>query len=67
MALEQQSRIGTWSARRDVPPPFGLKPILDYNVSNDLADIVTDPPRLAELRKRFETYTGDVKNKGGIR
>ena len=67
MAKEQQSRIGTWSARNDVPPPFGLKPILDYNVANDLAEIVTDPARLAELRKRFEGYTGDVKNKGGIR
>jgi ABC-type Fe3+ transport system substrate-binding protein len=67
MAAEQQSRIGTWSARRDVPAPFGLKPILDYNVANDLAEIVTDPARLAGLRKRFEGYTGDVKNKGGIR
>jgi ABC-type Fe3+ transport system substrate-binding protein len=67
MEKEQQSRIGTWSARRDVPPPFGLRPVLDYNVANDLADLVTDPARLAELRKRFEGYTGEVKNKGGIR
>jgi ABC-type Fe3+ transport system substrate-binding protein len=67
MAAEQQSRIGTWSARRDVPAPFGLKPILDYNVANDLPEIVTDPARLADLRKRFEGYTGDIKNKGGIR
>jgi ABC-type Fe3+ transport system substrate-binding protein len=67
MDKEQQRRIGTWSARNDVSPPFGLKPILDYVVANDLADIVTDPARLAELRKRFEGYTGDVKNKGGIR
>jgi ABC-type Fe3+ transport system substrate-binding protein len=67
MAKEQQSRIGTWSARNDVPPPFGLKPILDYNVANDLAEIVTNPAVLADLRKRFESYTGDVKVKGGIR
>lgn len=67
MAPEQQRRIGTWSARNDVPPPFGLKSILDYNVANDLPEIVTDPARLVALRKRFETYTGDVKNKGGIR
>jgi ABC-type Fe3+ transport system substrate-binding protein len=67
MAKEQQSRIGTWSARRDVAPPFGLKPILEYNVANDLAEIVTDPARLAELRRRFEGYTGEIKNKGGIR
>jgi ABC-type Fe3+ transport system substrate-binding protein len=67
MAKEQQARIGTWSARNDVPPPFGLKPILDYNVANDLAAIVTDAGLLADLRKRFVSYTGDVKNRGGIR
>jgi ABC-type Fe3+ transport system substrate-binding protein len=67
MAKEQQSRIGTWSARGDVPPPFGLKPILEYKVANDLADIVTDPKILADLRKRFESYTGEVKNRAGIR
>jgi ABC-type Fe3+ transport system substrate-binding protein len=67
MAKEQQSRIGTWSARNDVAPPFGLKPILDYNVANDLAAIATDAALLADLRKRFESYTGDVKNRGGIR
>jgi ABC-type Fe3+ transport system substrate-binding protein len=67
MAKEQQSRIGTWSARTDVPPPFGLKPIFDYKVANDLADVVTDARVLADLRKRFEAYTGEVKSRGGIR
>src|SRR5216683_2817297 len=67
MGKEPQARIGTWSARNDVAPPFGLKPILDYNVANDLAEIVTQPALLAELRKRFASYTGDVKNKGGTR
>jgi len=67
LAKEQQARIGTWSARNDVPPPFGLKPILEYNVANDLPEIVTDPARLADLRSRFERYTGGVSNQGGIR
>jgi len=67
MAKEQQSRIGTWSARTDVPPPFGLKPIFNYKVANDLSSIVADPKLLADLRKRFEGYTGEVKNRGGIR
>ncbi|HEY4919741.1 MAG TPA: extracellular solute-binding protein [Xanthobacteraceae bacterium] len=67
MGREAQGRIGTWSARTDVPPPFGLKPVFDYRVANDLADIVTDPVRLADLRKRFESYTGDVTTRGGIR
>jgi ABC-type Fe3+ transport system substrate-binding protein len=67
MAKEQQAKIGTWSARKDVPPPFGLKPILDYKVANDFNAIVTDPKVLADLRSRFEAYTGDITNKGGIR
>jgi ABC-type Fe3+ transport system substrate-binding protein len=67
MAKEQQVRIGTWSARGDVAPPFGLKPIFDYNVANDLADIVTRPDVLADLRKRYEHYTGEIKNRGGIK
>jgi hypothetical protein len=44
-----------------------LKPILDYNVANDLAEMVADPAQLSGLRKRFESYIGEVKNKGGIR
>jgi len=67
MGKEPQARIGTWSARTDVAPPFGLKPIFDYNVANDLAEIVTQPALLAELRQRFAGYTGDVKNRGGTR
>jgi ABC-type Fe3+ transport system substrate-binding protein len=67
MAKEQQSRIGTWSARKDVPPPFGLKPILEYNVATGLADIVTDEKLLAELRRRYESSTGEIKNRGGTR
>jgi hypothetical protein len=39
----------------------------DVNVANDLAEMVTDPAQLSALRKRFESYIGEVKNKGGIR
>jgi ABC-type Fe3+ transport system substrate-binding protein len=67
MAKEQQSRIGTWSARKDVPPPFGLKPIMEYKVANDLAEIVTNEKLLSELRRRYEGYTGEIKNRGGTR
>jgi ABC-type Fe3+ transport system substrate-binding protein len=67
MAKEQQSRIGTWSARNDVAPPFGLKPIFDYKVADDFDSIVTDMKLLSDLRNRFRTYTGDVANAGGIR
>ncbi len=67
MAKEQQSRIGVFSARMDVPPPHGLKPLSTYKVANEYRDFVTDEKQLSELRKRFEGYTGPVVNKGGVR
>jgi ABC-type Fe3+ transport system substrate-binding protein len=67
MQKEQQSRTGTWSARKDLVPPFGLKPIFEYNIANDYADTVTNTELLADLRKRFVGYTGEITNKGGIR
>jgi ABC-type Fe3+ transport system substrate-binding protein len=67
MAKEQQSRTGVFSARTDVPPPEGLKPLASYKVANQYREFVTDEKQLAELRKRFEGYTGPVVNTGGVR
>lgn len=67
MDAAQQSRIGTFSARTDVPPPAGLKPLFSYTLENNYRAFVTDEARLAELRKKFEAYTGPVENKGGVR
>jgi ABC-type Fe3+ transport system substrate-binding protein len=67
MAKEQQSRIGVFSARTDVPPPHGLKPLSSYNVANGYRDFVSNASQLADLRKRFEGYTGPIVNKGGVR
>jgi ABC-type Fe3+ transport system substrate-binding protein len=67
MEPEQQARTGTWSSRRDVPPPAGYKPILDYKVVNDYRSFLTDEPQLLALRKRFEGITGPVVNAGGVR
>jgi ABC-type Fe3+ transport system substrate-binding protein len=64
---EQQATTGTWSARRDVPPPAGYKPIFSYKVVNDYRDFLTNETQLIELRKRFEHYTGPVVNVGGVR
>jgi ABC-type Fe3+ transport system substrate-binding protein len=66
MAKEQQSRIGVFSARMDVPPP-GLKPLSAYNTASQYREFVSDEKTLNELRKRFETYTGPVVNAGGVR
>jgi len=50
-----------------VPPPAGFKPILSYQVANDYRDFLADQPKVAELRKRFEAYSGPIVNAGGVR
>jgi len=67
LAPEQQAKLGTWSPRGDVPPPVGFKPILSYNVANDYRAFLTDQAQVAELRRRFEGYTGPIVNSGGVR
>jgi ABC-type Fe3+ transport system substrate-binding protein len=67
MAREQQSRTGVFSARLDVPPPPGLKPLSAYDTANRFREFVTDEKTLVELRRRFESYTGPVVNTGGVR
>ncbi len=65
---EQQSRIGTYSSRTDVPPPLPeLKPLFSMNVANGYRDFVTDEAALTGLRKRFEAAIGPIKNVGGVR
>lgn len=64
---EQQAKVGTWSARLDVPPPAGYKPILSYPVINNYIEFMTDEAQVAALRKRFEAYVGPVVNTGGVR
>jgi ABC-type Fe3+ transport system substrate-binding protein len=63
----QQIATGTWSGRSDVPPPAGYKPIFSYKVVNDYRAFLTNQTQVAELRKRFEKYTGSVVNAGGVR
>jgi ABC-type Fe3+ transport system substrate-binding protein len=66
LAKEQQSRTGSFSARTDVAPPPGLNPLSSYNIDAGYQKLVTDKD-IASLRKRFESYTGPVVNKGGVR
>jgi ABC-type Fe3+ transport system substrate-binding protein len=67
LAPEQQSKLPTWSPRSDVPPPAGYKPILSYKVANDYTAFLTDQAKVAELRKKFEGYSGPIVNSGGVR
>jgi ABC-type Fe3+ transport system substrate-binding protein len=67
LAPEQQRRIGSFSSRRDVPPPAGLKPLFSYTVANGYRDFVTNDRLIADLRKRFEVAIGAIRNAGGVR
>jgi ABC-type Fe3+ transport system substrate-binding protein len=67
LAPEEQTKTGSWSPRSDVPAPYGWKPILSYKVVNNYRAFLTNTAQLEELRKRFEAYTGPVKNVGGVR
>jgi ABC-type Fe3+ transport system substrate-binding protein len=66
LAREQQSRIGVFSPRTDVPPPEFRKPLTSYQLANDYRGFITNAPLVADLRKRFERYTGPPVNKGGV-
>jgi ABC-type Fe3+ transport system substrate-binding protein len=67
LGKEQQSRIGVYSSRSDVPPPEGLMPLSGYHLANDYLKFVTNEKRLVALRQRFEKYTGPVANAGGVK
>jgi ABC-type Fe3+ transport system substrate-binding protein len=67
LSPEVQAKTGNWSPRSDVPAPYGWKPILSFKVVNNYREFLTNTKQLEELRKRFEAYTGPVKNVGGVR
>ncbi len=67
LAKEQQARLGTFSSRRDVPPPEGFQPLTSYKIANNYRELMIDAGLVAGLRKRFEAYTGPAVNKGGVR
>jgi ABC-type Fe3+ transport system substrate-binding protein len=67
LSKEQQSRLGTFSPRVDVPPPGGLGPLTSYKIANGYREFITSAGLVADLRRRFEGYTGPAVNKGGVR
>jgi ABC-type Fe3+ transport system substrate-binding protein len=67
LAKEQQSRVGSFSARADVPPPEGFQPLTSYKIANNYREFVTDEKLITELRQRMERLTGPPVNKGGVR
>ena len=67
LSIEEQTKGMNWSPRSDVPAPYNWKPILSYKVVNSYRAFLINTKQLEELRKRFEAYTGPVKNVGGVR
>ena len=39
LAKEQQSRVGSFSSRVDVPPPEGFQPLTSYKIANKLSGV----------------------------
>ena len=62
-----QSQTGVYSSRSDVPPPPGLPPLSAFRLEERYAEFVSSENQLADLRRRFESYTGPVSNTGGVR
>jgi ABC-type Fe3+ transport system substrate-binding protein len=56
LAPGQQRRNGAFSARSDVPPPQGYKPLSAYNLDRSFRALHSDPDRLAALKRRFAGY-----------
>ena len=67
LELEQQTKIGTWSPRSDVPAPYGWNPVMSYKVVNNYREFLANTQQLEELRKRFESYIGPVKAIAGAK
>ena len=67
LAKEQQSRVGSFSSRADVPPPQDFKPLTSYKIANNYREFMVDEKLVADLRKRFEAFTGPPVNRGGVR
>ncbi len=67
LSKEWQSRAGVYSSRSDVPAPSGLPPLSSYRLEDRYVDFLSNETNLADLRRRFEGYTGPVTNTGGVK
>jgi hypothetical protein len=50
-----------------VPPPAALPPLSIFRLEERYMEFVSNESLLADLRKRFESYTGAVTNGAGVR
>ena len=47
--------------------PEGLRPLTSYKIANNYREFMVNEAQVADLRKRFEAYTGPPVTKGGVR
>ena len=47
LAKEQQSRVGSFSSRADVPPPEGFRPLTSYKIANNYREFMVDEKLIA--------------------
>ncbi|HEV8022785.1 MAG TPA: extracellular solute-binding protein [Candidatus Lustribacter sp.] len=62
LSKDQQIATRNWSARRDVPPPYGAAPLTSHNLADRYREFLVDDALVTSLRKRFLAYTGPVVN-----
>ena len=57
---ERFVRRNIWSARIDVEPPVGFKPLSSYNIASDFITFISDESRVVQLRAKFEKIVGPI-------
>jgi ABC-type Fe3+ transport system substrate-binding protein len=62
LSKEQQIITANWSARRDVPPPAGYRPLSSYHIANEYRAFVVNAELVNSLRAKYLAYTGPVVN-----
>jgi len=63
LSREQQIKTQNWSARSDVPPPVGMKPLSGYTLTSRYREFLIDTKLVEDLRARFLALTGPPVNK----
>jgi ABC-type Fe3+ transport system substrate-binding protein len=67
LSKQWQAQAEAYSSRDDVPAPAALPSLSTYRLDNRYVEFLSGVEQLADLRKRFERFTGPVTNPGGVR
>jgi ABC-type Fe3+ transport system substrate-binding protein len=62
MSREQQIGSRNWSARSDVPPPTGMKPLSGYTLASGYREFLVNTKLVNDLRARFLAFAGPPVN-----